>query len=81
MNNMDTESNSGFSNAYFYRSHLLWNRLPLSIRQISSTKEFRKNLKKFIWNSEIGPIYKFLVYDSNVHVCEFLVDQSSSDSD
>ena len=81
INNMNTEAKGGFFNAYFYRSHLLWNRLPLSIRQISSTKEFRKNLKKFIWNSEIGPIYKFLVYDSNVNVCEFLADESSSDSD
>ena len=81
INNMHTEAKGGFFNAYFYRSHLLWNRLPLSIRQISSTKEFRKNLKKFIWNSEIGPIYKFLVYDSNVNVCEFLADESSSDSD
>ena len=79
INNMDTESNSGFFNAYFYRSHILWNRLPLPLRQISSTKKFRNYLTKFIWNSEIAPIYKSLIKDNNES--DFVVELSSSDSD
>ena len=79
---MDTESNSGFYNAYFYRSHLLWNRLPLSIRQISLRNKFRKDLNKYIWNSEVGSLYKSLVYnDRNNNVADFVADQSSSDSE
>ena len=80
INNMDTESNNGFFNAYFYRSHILWNRLPLSIRQISSTKKFRKDLSKFIWNSEVASLYKSLLGDHN-NESDFVVEHSSSDSD
>ena len=39
-----------------------------------------KNLNKFIWNSEIGPLYKALVYNID-NVCDFVVDQSRTDSD
>ena len=80
INNMDTESSSGFFNAYFYRSHILWNRLPLSIREISSTKKFRNDLNKFLWNSEIFPLYKSLLKDNNDEV-DFVMEHSSSDSD
>ena len=77
---MNTESKSGFFNAYFYRSHILWNRLPLSIRQISSVKKFRYDLKKFIWNSEIAPLYKSLINDKNNNY-DFVAYLSSSDLD
>ena len=80
INNMNTESKSGFFNAYFYRSHILWNRLPLSIRQISSVKKFRYDLKKFIWNSEIAHLYKSLINDKN-NDFDFVAELSSSDSD
>jgi hypothetical protein len=43
-------SNRGFSNSYFYRTHLLWNRLPLSLREIIRPSEFRTKLIEFIWN-------------------------------
>ena len=82
INNMDTESNSGFCNSYFYRSHLLWNRLPLSIRQISLRNKFRKDLNKYIWNSEVGSLYKSLAYNNrNNNVADYFADQSSSDSE
>ena len=81
MNNMNTESNSGFNNAYFYRSHLLWNRLPLSVRQISSTNKFRIELNRFIWNSEVAFLYKQLVYNNKNLEPDFSINVSSSDSD
>ena len=80
INNLDIESNGGFSNAYFYRSHILWNRLPLSIRQISSTNKFRNELNRFIWNSEVAHLYNNLVYN-NINLPDFVIDESSSDSD
>ena len=35
--------------SFFYRTHSLWNRLPLEIRQIVSTIEFRKELIIHFW--------------------------------
>ena len=43
-------SHRSFSNSYFYRTHLLWNRLPLSLREIFRPSEFRtkSSLSSFI---------------------------------
>ena len=65
----------------FYRSHILWNRLPLSKREISSTKKFRNDLNKWLWNSEIFPLYKSLLKDNNNNEVDFVMEHSSSDSD
>ena len=46
-------SNRGFSNSYFYRTHLLWNRLPLSLREIIRPSEFKSKLIQFIWKEFI----------------------------
>ena len=46
---VNPSSNRGFSNSYFYRTHLLWNRLPLSLREIISPSEFKSKLIKYIW--------------------------------
>ena len=51
--NHSTETNHGLNNAYFYRSHLLWNKVPLEIREIKSSNRFRCEITKWIWNSEI----------------------------
>ena len=46
---INSSSNRGFANSYFYRTHLLWNRLPLSLREIIRPSEFRTKLIQFIW--------------------------------
>ena len=66
---------------HIFMSHILWNRLPLSIREISSTKKFRNDLNKFLWNSEIGPLYKSLLRDNNNNEIDFVMEHSSSDSE
>ena len=41
----------GYSNSYFYRSHLSWNRLPLSIRETVRPGAFKMELLKYIWSN------------------------------
>ena len=42
-------SKRGFAHSYFYRTHLSWNRLPLSLREIVQPSEFKSKLIQFIW--------------------------------
>ena len=48
--NKNTNSKRGFNNSYFYRTHLLWNKLPLSLREIKRPSLFKDKLLKFIWS-------------------------------
>ena len=38
-------------NRFFYRTHLLWNKLPLDIRAIINLSTFKNKLLKFLWDS------------------------------
>ena len=38
-----------FARSFFYRTHLMWNRIPLSIREIDGLNEFKTKLCTFIW--------------------------------
>ena len=40
----------GISKSYFYRTHILWNKLPYSIRSIESPSLFKKQLFSHQWN-------------------------------
>ena len=42
-------SRGGFRHSYFYRTHLMWNLLPLSLRQIIGPSAFKVNLTDYIW--------------------------------
>ncbi len=42
-------SRRGFANNFFYRSHLMWNRLPLALREIVRPSIFKTELIKHIW--------------------------------
>ena len=44
-------SNSPLSKSFFYRSHLLWNGLPLHLRQINCHSTFKSGLSKYLWES------------------------------
>ena len=48
--NSQSSSRSGFANSFFYRSYLMWNRLPLSLREIVRPSLFKTELIKYIWN-------------------------------
>ena len=43
-----------FRQSYFYRTHLLWNNLPLELRLIQCCEEFRDKLKAHLMGS-FGP--------------------------
>ena len=46
-----SQSSSGsLSKSFFYRTHLLWNSLPLEIREISCPSSFKSNLTKHFWS-------------------------------
>ena len=42
-------STATLNTSFFYRTHNLWNRLPLEIRQIVSPLEFRRELIIHFW--------------------------------
>ena len=42
---------NAFTNAYFYRSHVLWNSLPLNIRTINFPRRFKSELRVYFWKS------------------------------
>ena len=49
-----SSSKRNFSNSYFYRAHLCWNKLPLSLREIVSPGIFKGELIKHLWKEEIS---------------------------
>ena len=51
---VDATSKRGFNNSYFYRTHLMWNRLPLSLREIIRPSIFKAKLIEYIWNEYIS---------------------------
>ena len=48
-----TSSRNAFSNSFFYRSHLLWNRLPRHLREIIGPGVFKSRLKKYLWENSV----------------------------
>ena len=42
--------NSALNKSFFYRTHLLWNRLPLDIRALISLSMFKNKLLKYMWD-------------------------------
>lgn len=44
----------GFSNSYFYRAHLSWNKLPLILREIWRPSKFKAELIKYIWKENVA---------------------------
>ena len=44
----------GFANTFFYRTHLLWNRLPLLLREVEYPGRFRRELINYIWTEFVS---------------------------
>ena len=55
VNYSTNNTRSPLSKSFFYRTHLLWNTLPLPVRQITSTSLFKSEVTKHFW--------KTLLYD------------------
>ena len=43
-----------FENSFFYRTHSLWNRIPVEIRDIACTITFKARLKAHLWQTLIS---------------------------
>jgi hypothetical protein len=43
--------NCALNKSFFYRTHLLWNKLPFDLRAITCFSKFRKNLITFLWGT------------------------------
>ncbi len=37
--------------SFFYRSHTIWNSIPLEIRKLESISQFRSHIEKHMWDS------------------------------
>ena len=59
-------SNQGFSNSYHYRTHLKWNTLPLSLREIVCPGTFRKELLAHIWKVDVMAQYQSCLEDNGI---------------
>ena len=49
-------TNSSLNKSFFYRTHTLWNSLPLDIRQINTPSNFKVNLVEHIWKIVLNDI-------------------------
>ena len=41
-----------FKNSYFYRTMLIWNKLPLAVRQASGISTFKTKLIEYLWSAD-----------------------------
>ena len=73
--NFECVHNGVFSNSFFYRAHLLWNKLPLSLREIIRPGLFKNKLLEYLWNNDIKDEY--VAYISS----EGILDGNLSDSE
>ena len=59
-----TSSSSGILfQCFFYRAHLLWNRLPLDLREIIRPSKFKSDLITYLWNHDIKSDYDSCIAD------------------
>ncbi len=49
-----SDSRRGLNNTFFYRTHLLWNRLPLSLRELEYPSIFKRKLVQYIWTELVS---------------------------
>ncbi len=62
--NFENTSNQGFNNSFFYRAHLMWNILPLSLREVVCPATFKNSLLKYIWHVNVMDKYQECLEDS-----------------
>ena len=44
-----------FKTSFFYRTHLIWNRLPKEIRELDNVSMSQKKLKHHMWDVVLDP--------------------------
>ena len=54
--NFAAVSSNGFRNSFFYRAHLLWNKLPYDLRDIVCPGAFKMALLDHIWKENVTSV-------------------------
>ena len=54
--NFESVSSNGFANSFFYRAHLLWNKLPFDLRAIVCPGAFKTALLDHIWKENVTSV-------------------------
>ena len=67
--------------SFFYRSHLIWNRLPLKLREIIRPSKFKIDLIAYLWESSIKAEYDRSINDLIDDFRNYISDSESSDED
>ena len=60
-----SNSRRGFANSFFFRSYLMWNRLPLTLREITRPGLFKIELIKYIWKDLVFKVNSSSSEDSD----------------
>ena len=50
-NTCSNRTNNAFANSFFYRVHLLWNKLPFELREIKRPDRFKSLLRKHLFET------------------------------
>ena len=61
--NFESVSKQGFNSSFFYRAHLMWNNLPLKLREIVCPGEFKTALLEYLWKEDITAEFKKCLID------------------
>ena len=69
----NTTSVNNLNKSFFFRSHTIWNSLPIDIRNEKNPKKFKIELENHFWN--------LVLNDTNESEDESLSTSSSDDSD
>ncbi len=64
VSSITVNSNGCNTKSYFHRTHLAWNRLPLSLREIISPGLFKTELSKYLWH-ELSSVVEMDSEDSD----------------
>ena len=66
--NFESVSKKGFNNSFFYRAHLMWNRLPLGLRDIVCPGEFKIALLEHLWKEDIMAEYRRCLNETEITI-------------
>ena len=77
--NFEINSSGILYQSFFYRAHLIWNRLPLELREIIRPSKFKCDLIKYLWEYEIQTEYESSINGVMNDDGNYMSDAHSSD--
>ena len=77
--NFEINSSGILYQSFFYRAHLIWNRLPLELREIIRPSKFKCDLIKYLWEYDIQTEYESSINGVMNDDGNYMSDANSSD--